>query len=123
MFILKHLLQCIKKILNYPIGQKVHFKGLYPMKFKGTDCKDDISEESKHIAYLIQEGLYFEGEMPFFEAFLANPYIDGLFLFLCDGKGCPAKCFGTDPHCKHTVDINHALNYEKKNGHIVRKGT
>lgn len=37
-------------------------------------------------------------------------------LYLCDGKSCDRGCALGD--CKHTTDIRHAKNFEKKGGYF-----
>lgn len=32
-------------------------------------------------------------------------------LYLCDRKACGDRC--SYPHCKHTMNIEHAVNFEK----------
>lgn len=35
-------------------------------------------------------------------------------LYLCDGKQCPDGC--SNSWCKHTTDINHAINFKRYEG-------
>lgn len=34
--------------------------------------------------------------------------------YLCDGQGCNAKCGLKNPDCRHTSNINHAVNFEQR---------
>ena len=124
---LKLLYQHIRENVLHLKGSEPIFKGKFSLKVCGSDAdeveSEQVSEESRHIAYLICDDLYVEGIVPCFDAFLADPDIEGRFLFLCDGEGCSEKCHCTNTECRHTSNICHARNYAKIAGQIKRKGT